>query len=111
MLIQKIDVYPSKVLEEDGNSDDLFNMYNKIAKAEASNGLTNQEVIRYYYHFGKALLGRFEYHRLLHLDHEAQKKKCFSNFRLMMFSEKQCKWPAESMTSLARLVKIRHGYS
>src|SRR5688572_15317552 len=37
--------------------------------------LANQEVIMCYYHFGKALLGRFENHRLLHLDHEAQKKE------------------------------------
>ena len=61
-------------MEEREDTDDLYNLYVKITNAEGKSGQANQEVIRSYYYFGKALWGRFEEHRLLHLEHEAQKR-------------------------------------
>ena len=76
MIIQElttaIDDHPSEILKEREVCNDLYNLYVKITHAESNKGLVEQEVI--YYNFGKALWGRFEVHRLLHLKYEAQKR-------------------------------------
>lgn len=72
-LSTAVDEHPPEVLKEREDCNDLYNLYVKISNAERDKGRANQEVIRCYYFFGKALWGRFEEHRLLHLEHEAQK--------------------------------------
>ena len=71
-LSTAIDEHPSEILKGREVCNDLYNLYVKIA--ECNKGLADQELIRCYYYFGKALWGRFEEHRLLHLEHEAQKR-------------------------------------
>ncbi|KAF0515129.1 PAS/PAC sensor hybrid histidine kinase [Gigaspora margarita] len=48
--------------EESENSENLLYLYNKITDAENRNKIANQEVIKSYYSFGKALIQRFKYY-------------------------------------------------
>src|SRR5215216_4302176 len=51
----------------------FYNLYCKIINAEIQNRISNQEVIKYYYLFGKVSSERLEFHKKFHLEHEAQK--------------------------------------
>ncbi|CAG8644514.1 13338_t:CDS:2, partial [Gigaspora rosea] len=48
--------------EESENSENLLYLYNNITDAENRNKIANQEVIKSYYLFGKALIQRFKYY-------------------------------------------------
>src|SRR5215216_2616533 len=59
ILIQELttDVPDLQIMEEDKNDDtnSFFNLYCKITKAESQNKISNQEVIKCYFSFGKAI--------------------------------------------------------
>ena len=66
-LIQELttDVPDLQIMEEDKNDDtnSFFNLYYKITKAESQNKILNQEVIKCYFSFGKAISEKTEYYK------------------------------------------------
>ena len=65
----------SKVIVEEEKEENsvFFNLNIKITNAEAKYNTTNQEVIKCYYLFGKALSERLDLYKESYMEHEAQK--------------------------------------
>lgn len=77
-LIQELttDAPNFKIMEEDKNDDtnSFFNLYCKITKAESQNKVSNQELIKCYFLFGKAISEKTRYYKKFYVEHIAQQK-------------------------------------
>jgi hypothetical protein len=67
---------PTEIIQEKEEKEEniFFNLNIKITNAETRYNVTNQEVIKNYYLFGKALLERLNLYKENYMEHEAQKK-------------------------------------
>lgn len=66
----------SEIIQEKEEKEEnvFFNLNIKITNAETQYNITNQEVIKYYYLFGKVLSERLDLYKKFYMEHEAQKK-------------------------------------
>ncbi|CAJ0754835.1 12672_t:CDS:2, partial [Entrophospora sp. SA101] len=66
-IINGVEICPAHVIinarEDTSNTSNFLYLYSRIDQAESKNETTNQDVIRCYYCFGKALEDRFEHYK------------------------------------------------